>query len=188
MRTSKSNRFSIPRAKIKTKDEGQQELESKEQCLEIWILSCVPTYMTITFRTQWFKSSGTLRGVVRWIRPDVTKVRMYMCEEKTWGASKIREVFTQRQSITSHETWTFIVTAERTSSIEGRTCFEYVSRIHIHIHILYKRLLYSASTPEGSRLQPRKQLCYNDCSLLVLQVLKFSEMERASFSEISVIF
>jgi hypothetical protein len=59
-----------------------------------------------------------------------------MCEEKVWGASKRREIFTQRQSITSPETWNFIVTAEGTSSIEGETCFEYVSRIHI----LCKRL------------------------------------------------
>lgn len=80
--------------------------------------------------------------------------------------------------------WNFIVTTERTSSIEGKTCFEYVSRIHI----LYNRLLYSTSTPEGRRLQPRKQLCYNDCSLLLLQDLRFSEMKRTIFSETSVIF
>jgi hypothetical protein len=39
-------------------------------------------YMPITFRTQLFKSSGTLCGVIRWIRPDVTKARMHMCAEK----------------------------------------------------------------------------------------------------------
>jgi len=61
--------------------------------LPLW---CIATYMPITFRTQWFKSSGNLRGVVGWIRPDVTNARMHMCEEKARGASKARELFTQR--------------------------------------------------------------------------------------------